>query len=104
MKRNARTARIATRAVWAGEEDRLLQGATQVPIVQSVAFGYDDVDEWQQVALGRKAGHIYSRNTNPTVAALEEKVRILEGAVAATSMSAPSRTRGSSSNITLSPP
>ena len=37
------------------------------------------------VALGHKPGHIYSRNTNPTVAALEEKVRLLEGAEAATS-------------------
>ena len=86
MKRDARNARVATQAVWAGEEDYLLQGATQVPIAQSVAFGYEDVDDWQQVALGQKAGHIYSRNTNPTVAALEEKVRILEGADAATSM------------------
>jgi len=86
MKRDARDARIATQAVWAGEEESLLQGATQVPIAQSVAFGYDDLDDWQQVALGQKTGHIYSRNTNPTVAALEEKVRILEGAEAATSM------------------
>lgn len=86
MKRDARNAGVATQAVWAGEEDYLLQGATQVPIAQSVAFGYEDVDDWQQVALGQKAGHIYSRNTNPTVAALEEKVRILEGADAATSM------------------
>jgi cystathionine gamma-synthase len=86
MKRNARDARIATQAVWAGEEESLLKGATQVPIAQSVAFGYDDLDDWQQVALGQKTGHIYSRNTNPTVAALEEKVRILEGAEAATSM------------------
>jgi cystathionine gamma-synthase len=38
-------------------------------------------------ALGRTEGHIYSRNTNPTVAAFEEKVRILEGAEAATSFS-----------------
>jgi cystathionine gamma-synthase len=86
MKREAREAGIATQAVWAGEEESLLQGATQVPIAQSVAFGYNDLDDWQQVALGQKAGHIYSRNTNPTVAALEEKVRILEGAEAATSM------------------
>jgi cystathionine gamma-synthase len=86
MKRDARNARIATQAVWAGEEESLLQGATQVPIAQSVAFGYDHLDDWQQVALGQKMGHIYSRNTNPTVAALEEKVRILEGAEAATSM------------------
>ena len=56
-----------------------------MPIVQSVSFGYADLDEWQAVALGQKRGHIYSRNTNPTVAALEEKVRLLEGAEAATS-------------------
>ncbi|MGE5724528.1 MAG: cystathionine gamma-synthase family protein [Acidobacteriota bacterium] len=85
MKRDAGNTRIATKAVWAGEEQTLLQGATQVPIVQSVAFGYQDLDNWQQVALGQKPGHIYSRNTNPTVAALEEKVRVLEGAEAATS-------------------
>jgi cystathionine gamma-synthase len=85
MKRDAGNTRIATKAVWAGEEQTLLQGATQVPIVQSVAFGYQDLDNWQQVALGQKPGHIYSRNTNPTVAALEEKMRVLEGAEAATS-------------------
>ncbi len=86
MRPDARNARVATQAVWAGEEESLLQGATQVPIAQSVAFGYDELDNWQQVALGQKPGHIYSRNTNPTVAALEEKVRVLEGAEAATSM------------------
>jgi cystathionine gamma-synthase len=75
----------ATKAVWAGEQEGPAHGSTQVPIVQSVAFGYGDVDDWQEVALGHKAGHIYSRNTNPTVVALEEKVRILEGADAATS-------------------
>ncbi|HKW24656.1 MAG TPA: PLP-dependent transferase, partial [Terriglobales bacterium] len=72
MKRDARNAGVPTQAVWAGEEDSLLLGATQVPIAQSVAFGYDDLDDWEQVALGQKAGHIYSRNTNPTVDALEE--------------------------------
>lgn len=74
-----------TRAVWAGEETYLLQGATQVPVVHSVSFGYKDLDEWLQVALGEKPGHIYGRNTNPTVQAFEEKVRQLEGAEAATS-------------------
>lgn len=62
-------------------------GATQIPIVQSIAFDYDNLDEWLAVALGRKPGHIYSRNTNPTVAAFEEKVRIMEGAEAAVSFS-----------------
>jgi cystathionine gamma-synthase len=76
-----------TLAVRAGEEASRAHGATQVPIVYSAAFGYPDVDVWVDVALGRAEGHIYSRNTNPTVAAFEEKVRILEGAEAATSFS-----------------
>ncbi len=75
----------ATLAVWAGEEDSLVEGATQVPIVYSAAYGYPDVDAWLDAALGRAPGHIYSRNTNPTVAALEAKVRTLEGAAAAAS-------------------
>jgi cystathionine gamma-synthase len=74
-----------TRSVWAGEEEYLLQGATQVPVVHSVSFGYEDVDIWMEVAQGRRAGHIYGRNTNPTVHAFEEKVRVLEGAEASTS-------------------
>lgn len=79
--------RIGTRAIWAGEKDSLAFGATQVPVVHSVSFGYDDMDEWYDVAVGKKAGHIYGRNTNPTVQAFEEKIRILEGAEAATSFS-----------------
>jgi cystathionine gamma-synthase len=74
-----------TLSVWAGEDEYLLQGSTQVPVVHSVSFGYDDVDRWLRVALGQEAGHIYSRNTNPTVHVFEEKVRRLEGAEAATS-------------------
>jgi cystathionine gamma-synthase len=76
-----------TKAVWAGEKDYLVHGATQVPVVLSVAYGYDDMDEWYDVAIGKKKGHIYGRNTNPTVQAFEDKVKILEGAEAATSFS-----------------
>ncbi|MCA9963328.1 MAG: cystathionine gamma-synthase family protein [Anaerolineales bacterium] len=79
------TQQIGTQCIWAGEESYLLQGATQVPVVHSVSFGYRDLDEWLAVALGEKEGHIYGRNTNPTVHAFEEKVRQLEGAEAATS-------------------
>ncbi|HSM58391.1 MAG TPA: cystathionine gamma-synthase family protein [Candidatus Sulfomarinibacteraceae bacterium] len=75
-----------TLSVWAGEEAKdLWERATQVPVVHSVSFGYTDVDQWQDVALGKQPGHIYGRNTNPTVTAFEEKVRQLEGAEAATS-------------------
>ncbi len=75
----------STQSIWAGEETSLGERATQVPIFQSVAYGYPDVDTWLDVAQGRAFGHIYSRNTNPTVHAFEEKVRILEDAAAATS-------------------
>jgi cystathionine gamma-synthase len=75
----------ATLAVRAGEDAARAHRATQVPIVYSAAFGYEDVDTWVDASLGRREGHIYTRNTNPTVAAFEEKVRILEGAEAATS-------------------
>jgi cystathionine gamma-synthase len=78
---------LGTRAVWAGETGKRWERATQIPVALSVSFGYDNMDEWLAVAQGKVPGHIYSRNTNPTVAAFEEKIRILEGAEAATSFS-----------------
>lgn len=80
-------AKFSTKTIWAGEKEQLAFGATQVPVVHSVSFGYDDMDEWYEVAIGNKPGHIYGRNTNPTVQAFEEKIRVLEGAEAATSFS-----------------
>ena len=78
----------ATTAVWGGEQGHEpYERATQVPVVHSVSFGYQDIDTWHAVALGKEPGHIYSRNTNPTVRAFEEKIRDLEGAQAATSFS-----------------
>lgn len=74
-----------TLAVWAGEEERVSGAPTQTPIVGSVSFGYRDLEGWLEVALGNRPGHIYGRNTNPTVAVFEEKVRLLERGEAATS-------------------
>lgn len=84
---NKRLPGKATSAVWAGEEEYLMPHVTQVPVVHSVSFGYKDIEEWQQVALGKKEGHIYSRNTNPTVDVFEKKICLLEGAEASTSAS-----------------
>jgi len=75
----------STTSVWGGESDLNVKGAVTSPIVNSVAFAYNDVDHWHEVSLGKAEGYIYSRNTNPTVAVLEEKIRLLEGAEAATS-------------------
>ena len=77
--------RPGTTAVWGGEVEKdFWQRATQVPVVYSISFGYEDVDQWLAVAQGQQPGYIYGRNTNPTVATFEEKIRLLEGADAAT--------------------
>jgi cystathionine gamma-synthase len=78
----------STQSIWGGEQEHeLFERSTQVPVVHSVSFAYKDIDTWHKVALGEEPGHIYSRNTNPTVRAFEDKVKILEGAEAATSFS-----------------
>lgn len=82
---NINNSKKGTQSVWAGETEVNPFGGMTTPIINSVAFAYPDVEQWQEVALGQREGYIYSRNTNPTVAALEEKIRVLEGAEAATS-------------------
>ena len=78
---------FATRAVWGGEQVRHPYNATQVPVVMSAAHAYDDIDHWYDVALGSEPGFIYSRMSNPTVAALEAKLCELESAEAAVAFS-----------------
>ena len=72
-EQNFKDVKDGTKAVWAGEKESLAYNATQVPVVLSVAYNYDDVDEWHEVAMGNKPGYIYNRMANPTVQALEEK-------------------------------
>jgi len=49
--------------------------STQVPIVQSVGFGYQDIDERMFVGRAEQPGHICSRTTNATVAGLVPLLR-----------------------------
>ena len=78
----------STKSIWGGEQEHeLYERSTQVPVVHSVSFGYKDIDTWHKVALEEAQGFIYSRNANPTVRAFEDKVKVLEGAQAATSFS-----------------
>lgn len=77
----------STTSVWGGEETLPPFGAAALPLVPAIGFDYSSVEEWRSVALGNAPGHIYSRNTNPTLDVLEEKLRQLEGAEAATSFS-----------------
>ncbi|HVS17953.1 MAG TPA: cystathionine gamma-synthase family protein [Planctomycetota bacterium] len=75
----------STRAVWGGEPRTGPDGVTVMPVFHGVTFGFADLEDWRAVALGERRGHVYSRNTNPTVVVFEDKVRALEGAAAATS-------------------
>jgi cystathionine gamma-synthase len=68
-----------TQAVWAAEEGPFPYGAAVVPIVGAATFAYQDLATWQAVATGKQAGHVYSRNSNPTLAVLESKMAILDG-------------------------
>ncbi|RNB86902.1 cystathionine gamma-synthase family protein [Brevibacillus fluminis] len=86
-KRDFEHSQLGTKTVWAGEEAFLSHGSTQVPVVLSVAYGYDDVDVWYDVATGQKPGYMYNRMSNPTVQAFEQKVCTLEGAEAAIAFS-----------------
>ncbi|MCA1798104.1 MAG: cystathionine gamma-synthase family protein [Xanthomonadaceae bacterium] len=75
----------STRAVWGGEPETGPDGVTVTPVFHGVTFGFANLEDWRAVALGERPGHVYSRNTNPSVAVFEDKVRVLEGAAAATS-------------------
>jgi cystathionine gamma-synthase len=55
------------------------------PLVENVAFAFEDLDAWRAVALGEAPGDIYSRNSNPTTRLFENQMAALEGAEAATS-------------------
>ena len=60
-----------TVSVWGGEENLDTRTGTQTPIVPSVTFAYENLEDWTEVARGQQAGHVYSRSSNPTVAVLE---------------------------------
>lgn len=78
---------FGTRAVWSGEEEAFAYGAAVMPVVQSATFAYRDLAHWEDVALKRAQGHIYSRNSNPTVGVLENKIAALDGAESAAAFS-----------------
>jgi OAH/OAS sulfhydrylase len=74
---------FATQAVHAGARPDPATGARNVPIYQTTSYVFDDVDHAAALFNLQTFGYIYSRLTNPTVAALEERVAALEGGRAA---------------------
>src|SRR5512145_1735593 len=81
-----RTYGFETKAVHAGARPDPTTGARNVPIYQTTAYVFDDVDHAASLFNLQTFGYIYTRITNPTGSALEERVASLEngrGAVAA---------------------
>ncbi|MCI8360759.1 MAG: O-acetylhomoserine aminocarboxypropyltransferase/cysteine synthase [Clostridiales bacterium] len=57
--------------------------ARVLPIYQSTTFKYEDPQMMADLFDFNAAGHFYTRLSNPTVAAVEEKIAALEGGVGA---------------------
>lgn len=71
---------IGTRAVHAGERGPKPNFTpVSTPIYRSAAYMYDDIAELDAVFAGQQEGYVYARYGNPTITALEEAIRDLEG-------------------------
>jgi O-acetylhomoserine (thiol)-lyase len=75
--------RFDTLALHAGQHPDPVFGARAVPIYQTTSYVFQGVDHAASLFNLERAGHIYSRISNPTVAVLEERVAALEGGVGA---------------------
>jgi O-acetylhomoserine (thiol)-lyase len=74
---------FATLALHAGQVPDAATGARAVPIYQTTSYVFRDTDHAAGLFNLERAGHLYSRISNPTVAVLEERVAALEGGTAA---------------------
>jgi O-acetylhomoserine (thiol)-lyase len=72
-----------TRAVHAGARPDGATGARAVPIYQTTSYVFTDTAEAADLFALQTYGNIYSRISNPTVAAFEERMASLEGGIGA---------------------
>lgn len=72
-----------TLALRAGVEPDERTGASNIPIYLSSSFVFEDTDHAASLFNLEVPGHLYSRISNPTVAAFEERMAALEGGVGA---------------------
>lgn len=75
--------RFDTLSLHAGQRPDPTTGARATPIYQSASFVFKDTDQAAALFNLERAGHVYSRISNPTVAVLEERIAALEGGVGA---------------------
>lgn len=72
-----------TLAIHAGQIPDSATGARALPIYQTTSFVFDSAEHAASLFNLQTFGNVYSRISNPTVAALEERVAALEGGRAA---------------------
>jgi cystathionine beta-lyase/cystathionine gamma-synthase len=72
--------RPATRAVHAGERQEMPRRPATVPVFQTAPFLFADVADLERAFSDPSLAGLYSRYSNPTVRAVEEKLAALEGA------------------------
>jgi O-acetylhomoserine (thiol)-lyase len=72
-----------TLALHAGHSPDATTGARAVPIYQTTSYVFRDSAHAASLFNMERAGHVYSRISNPTVAVLEERMAALEGGVGA---------------------
>ncbi|HTQ78017.1 MAG TPA: O-acetylhomoserine aminocarboxypropyltransferase [Burkholderiales bacterium] len=72
-----------TLALHAGQSPDPATGARAVPVYQTTSFVFRDAAHAASLFNMERAGHVYSRISNPTVAVLEERMAALEGGVGA---------------------
>ena len=79
--------RIETAAVHGGALPDAAFGAVATPIYQTAAYEFDSADHAASLFNLEAEGYRYSRIANPTVAALERRMAVLEGGVDAVAVS-----------------
>ena len=72
-----------TLSLHAGQQPDPQFGARATPIYQTTSFVFKDTDQAAALFNMERAGHVYSRISNPTCAVLEERIAALEGGVGA---------------------
>jgi O-acetylhomoserine (thiol)-lyase len=72
-----------TLTLHAGQHPDPVTGARAVPVYQTTSYVFQDTDHAASLFNLERAGHIYTRISNPTIAVLEERLAALEGGVGA---------------------
>src|SRR6201991_2004425 len=72
-----------TLSLHAGQHPDPVTGSRAVPIHQTTSYVFRDAGHAAALFNLERAGHIYTRISNPTIAVLEERLAALEGGVGA---------------------